>query len=116
MVSEGVLNAWESFLEGARTASNAASEHFPLHSWAQHSPFFFCHYMPGTRYVDFVIYTVHVGAVRITSWYPKFNGNHFGLPPSCIHKMTGLGVNDDVRAQSRLVTNIDFGSTVVAGG
>ena len=28
----------------------------------------------------------------ITSWYPKFNGSHFGLPwpPSSIHRMTGL--------------------------
>ena len=25
------------------------------------------------------------------SWYPNFNGSHFGLPPSSIHKMTGLG-------------------------
>ena len=31
------------------------------------------------------------GAVRITSWYIKFNGSHFGLPPSSIHRMTGLG-------------------------
>ena len=28
--------------------------------------------------------------VRITSWYPNFNGSHFGLPPSEIHRMTGL--------------------------
>ena len=32
-----------------------------------------------------------LGAVRITSWYPTINGSHFGLPPSSIHKMTGLG-------------------------
>ena len=32
-----------------------------------------------------------MGAVCIKSWYPKFNGSHFGLPPSSIHKMTGLG-------------------------
>ena len=31
-----------------------------------------------------------MGLVRITSWYPKFNGSHFGLPPSEIHRMTGL--------------------------
>ena len=30
------------------------------------------------------------GLVRITSWYPNFNGSHFGLPPSEIHRMTGL--------------------------
>ena len=28
------------------------------------------------------------GAVRITSLNPKFNGSHFGLPPSTIHRMT----------------------------
>ena len=27
----------------------------------------------------------------ITSWYPKINESHFGLPPSSIHKMTGVG-------------------------
>ena len=32
-----------------------------------------------------------IAAVHITSWYPKFNGSHFRLPPSSIHKMTGLG-------------------------
>ena len=32
-----------------------------------------------------------MGLVRITSWYPEFNGSHFGLPPSSIHQMTGLG-------------------------
>ena len=31
-----------------------------------------------------------MGLVRITSWYPNFNGSHFGLPPSEIHRMTGL--------------------------
>ena len=31
-----------------------------------------------------------MGLVRITSWYPVFNGSHFGLPPSEIHRMTGL--------------------------
>ena len=31
--------------------------------------------------------------VRVTSWYPKFNGRHFGLPPSSVHRMTGLGGN-----------------------
>ena len=29
-----------------------------------------------------------MGLVRITSWYPNFNGSHFGLPPSEIHRMT----------------------------
>ena len=32
-----------------------------------------------------------MGLVCITSWYPKFNGSHFGLPPRSIHRMTGLG-------------------------
>ena len=31
-----------------------------------------------------------MGLVRITSWCPNFNGSHFGLPPSEIHRMTGL--------------------------
>ena len=31
-----------------------------------------------------------MGLVRITSWYPNFNGSHFGLSPCEIHKMTGL--------------------------
>ena len=34
-----------------------------------------------------------IEAVCITSWYPKFNGSHFDLPPSSIHRMTGLGGN-----------------------
>ena len=33
-----------------------------------------------------------MGPVRIMSWYPKFNGSHFGLPPSSTHRITGLGV------------------------
>ena len=42
-----------------------------------------------------------MGAVRITSWYPKFNGSLLGLPPSSssIHKwLTGWqnGVKDNV--------------------
>ena len=31
-----------------------------------------------------------MGLVHITSWCPNFNGSHFGLPPSEIHRMTGL--------------------------
>ena len=31
-----------------------------------------------------------MGLVRITSWYLNYNGSHFGLPPSLIHRMTGL--------------------------
>ena len=30
-------------------------------------------------------------AVRITSWFPKYNGPHFGLLPSSIHTLTRLG-------------------------
>ena len=29
-----------------------------------------------------------MGAMRFTSWYRKFNGSHFVLPPSSIHKIT----------------------------
>ena len=39
--------------------------------------------------------------VHITSWYPKFNGSHFGLPPISIHKKTGLG--------SKMVCTMTFG-------
>ena len=31
-----------------------------------------------------------MGLVPITSWYPNFKGSQFGLPPSEIHRMTGL--------------------------
>ena len=34
--------------------------------------------------------TYEMGLVCITSWYPNFNRSHFGLPPSEIHRMTGL--------------------------
>ena len=34
-----------------------------------------------------------MGLVRITSWYPKFNGSHFGLPPISLHGMTGVSGN-----------------------
>ena len=36
---------------------------------------------------------IYYGAVRIMSWYPKFNGSHFGLqlPPSYIHKNDWTG-------------------------
>ena len=39
--------------------------------------------------------------VHITSWYPKFNGSHFGLPPISVHKKTGLG--------SKMVCTMTFG-------
>ena len=29
------------------------------------------------------------GTLWITSWYPKFNRSHFGLPPSSVFRMTG---------------------------
>ena len=48
-----------------------------------------------------------MGLVRITSWYPNFNGSHFGLPPSSINRMTGLGGKiawTDVFAQGPSVT------------
>ena len=34
---------------------------------------------------------IEMGPVQIASSYPNFNGSHFGLPPSSIHRMTGLG-------------------------
>ena len=38
-----------------------------------------------------------MGAVRITSLNPKFNGCHFGLPPSSsIHRMTGWVANSRI--------------------
>ena len=47
-----------------------------------------------------------MGLVRITSWYPNFNGSHFGLPPSEIHRKywtaTHNRVNYDVFAQALL--------------
>ena len=48
-----------------------------------------------TKVVSFFIYfqdlsNKKMGLVRITSQYPNFNGSHFGLPPSEIHRMTGL--------------------------
>ena len=36
------------------------------------------------------------GAVCITSWYSKVKWSHFGLPPSSIYRMTGLGGNHDI--------------------
>ena len=45
-----------------------------------------------------------MGHVRITSWYPNFNGSHFGLPPSSIHKWLDswwqICVSYDVFAQA----------------
>ena len=42
---------------------------------------------------DCVWRLVCMGLVCIMWWYPKFNGSHFGLPPSSIQRqrMTGLG-------------------------
>ena len=34
--------------------------------------------------------SIIMGLVRIMSLYPKYNGSHFGLPPSSIQKMIGL--------------------------
>ena len=39
-----------------------------------------------------------LGLVRITSWHPNFNGSHFGLSPSEIHRMTQ---NDWTATQNR---------------
>ena len=37
-----------------------------------------------------------MGAVRITSLNPKFNGSHFGLPPSSIQRLTGWVANSRI--------------------
>ena len=46
--------------------------------------------VPQTEQARLHMASVMIGLVRITSWYPNFNGSHFGLPPSEIHRMTGL--------------------------
>ena len=43
-------------------------------------------YYPGQKKATII----EMGLVCITSWYPNFNGSHFGLPPSEIKRMTGL--------------------------
>ena len=44
-----------------------------------------------TNSAAFSIVTISgMGLVRISSWYPSFNGSHFGLPPSEMHRMNGL--------------------------
>ena len=40
-------------------------------------------------FLCFIFHLSRMGLVRITSWYPNFNGSHFGLPPSEIHRMAG---------------------------
>ena len=40
--------------------------------------------------VETVTLSAVMGLVRITSWYQNFNVSRFGLPPSEIHRMTGL--------------------------
>ena len=60
----------------------------------------FCFKRPQTissaKY-DFRHQTLHtMGAVRITSLNPKFNGSHFGLPPSSIPRMTGWVTNSRI--------------------
>ena len=56
----------------------------------------FAHKMPlyfAYRRVSHNVVTMEtstMGAVHITSLNLKFNGGHFGLPPSSIHRMTGL--------------------------
>ena len=42
---------------------------------------------PCHRFMSLCFITM--GATCITSLHPKFNGSHFGLPPSSIHRMTG---------------------------
>ena len=49
-----------------------------------------------------------MGAVRITSLYPKFNGSHFCLPPSSIHKIGRFCKRISVRFSERSSCR-DFG-------
>ena len=50
------------------------SKHLPDHSWIK-------------LYVNIQVYGACVYYVVVS----KFNGSHFGLPPSSIHRLTGLG-------------------------
>ena len=47
-------------------------------------------HMFGASTKMFLFFAIVMGLVRITSWYPDFNGSHFDLQPSEIHRMTGL--------------------------
>ena len=60
-----------------------------------------CSFMRRSFWTLFIPNSLHlslflpfrIGLVCITSWYPKFNRSHFGLPPSSIHRMTSLRGN-----------------------
>ena len=66
----------------------------PSHAWksfVKASPYFFYNiFTDQVRLRRGQIQCCWMWLVRITSWYPNFNGSHFGLPPSEIHRMTGL--------------------------
>ena len=49
-----------------------------------------------------------MGAVRITSLNPKFNGSHFGLPPSGIHRMNGWVANSRILWRMRTAPIMRF--------
>ena len=62
------------------------------------------------------LHVIKMGPVRITSWYPKFNGSHFGMSPVSIHRMTGLAkfvwnMMDLRRPHSMSVRSISYKAT-----
>ena len=77
--------ATQLYLQNDWLGGNVACAHYVLVSKIQRKPFWLA--MTGM---------VVMGAVRITSLNPKFNGSHFDLPPSSIHRMTGDVANSRI--------------------
>ena len=75
-------------IHGTRPERDRDSERELIHSWGNGRGQESTH-RPSANAASCKI----IGPVRITSWYPKFNGSHFGLPLSAIQRMTGLGGN-----------------------
>ena len=74
----------------------------PVTSTSLSLPFFFfqyIHYVMMLGFFFLLLFSLNnlsrnrMGLVCITSWNPKFNRSHFGVPPSAIHRVTGLGGN-----------------------
>ena len=59
-----------------------------LTTWSHASPNAYANIRHTLSQIHVTLYCT-MGAVCITSLHPKFNGSHFGLPPSSIHRMTG---------------------------
>ena len=57
-----------------------------------------------------------MGAVRITSLNPKFNGSHFVVPPSSIHRMTGWVANSHIlwRMRTAPISSVKCSPELVA--